>query len=311
MRRFYWIALFWAALLIQAPAFCQKSPSNQKPTLPPGYTLGPTTIPLNSGEGSLQLPKGFLYIDAEASRKMLVENKQPAPPNMLGIVTDPDSAVEWYSVITSKSFGHIKDDDAEEILKDPSGLLDQLKKTTEQEYANMPSGAAPAPTIIGWLQPPQYDKPSRTLNTSVVFQEPGLPDQTINFTTMVLGRSGGMTYTVVGSKKDSEYIQSKLQQLNTCIRFMPGHDYSSWQPSDGTSDISFTGLVTGGAAVAVAAKTGILAKLGGFLFSLLLALKKAVILVIAGIGAAIRWIKSKLTGQPNTPSGGGGTPPVA
>ena len=102
--------------------------------------------------------------------------------------------------------------------------------------------------------------------------------------------------------KNPTVIENQLNQLESCLHFVPGKDYASWQESDGTSNVAFTGLITGGAAVAVAAKTGLLAKLGSYLLACLLALKKAFVAILAGGAAISRWIKSKFSRKPSDPT---------
>jgi uncharacterized membrane-anchored protein len=299
MRKFYGVACMLAALVLSGAALGQKA--QKKPTLPPGYTEGPAFISLRNGDSKLELPKGFLYLDPKAAEKFFTATKQPPHPNLMGLIADPNSKVDWYSMITYGDFGHVDDAGANEALQHSDDLLEQLKRNTRDSYAKMPPGSPPAPTVVGWLQPPAYNSQTHTLLTSVVAQEAGESDQTVNFSTIILGRLGGITYTIVGSKHDAAFLQAKQAQLSSSVRFTPSHDYASWQPEDGKSDLGFAGLVTGGAAVAVAAKTGLLAKLGSYVVVLLLALKKAIILVIVAIGSVGRWISSKFKRQPSEP----------
>lgn len=312
MRKLQLIAFIWATLACCALAHSQKKATGQQkaPELPQGYTLGPASIPLSEGAATLTLPKGFLYLDVAAASKFLAETKQPPQPNLAGMIVEPEGVVDWYLMLKYNRFGHINDDGAEEALKENDKLLDALKKNTHEAYSKLPPGSAPEPVVLGWFQPPTYLRPTRALSISTVAQEGAEPEQTVNFNTILLGRYGGMSCTAVGGKKDAAYISSKLEQLTPGVRFTPGNDYSSWVAADGDSEIAFTSLVTGGAALAAAAKTGLLAKLGSFLLYLVIALKKALIAVIAGIVALVRWIQSKFRGSSVEPVSSTPTPPT-
>jgi len=303
MRKLPTLAFLGAALLCSGMAFGQKSQSPPAtPQLPPGVTEGPASLSPGSGQVKVELPKGLLFLDAKASADFYTSSKQPVPLHTLGIIVDPESEVHWYADISYQAFGHVNDDGANEILKDSANLLTQMQEATRAEYAKMPAGSQTPPQIVGWYKPPTYDPGTHTLTTEALLQEAGEKDQTVNFTTFILGRYGGAAYTIVGTRHDAALIEKKQKLLATCMRFAPGQDYASWQPSDGTSDMTLTGLITGGAVVATAAKTGLLAKLGSYLVALLLAMKKAFIAILAGGAAFIRWIRSKLTGKPTAPT---------
>jgi uncharacterized membrane-anchored protein len=120
----------------------------------------------------------------------------------------------------------------------------------------------------------------------------------LNLNTFILGRYGGASYMIVGTRHDASLLEEKQKLLATCLHFAPGQDYASWRATDGKSNMTFTSLVSGGAVVAIATKTGLLAKLGSYLLALLMALKKGIIAILAGGVAFICWIKSKMTGKP-------------
>ena len=75
------------------------------------------------------------------------------------------------------------------------------------------------------------------------------------------------------------------KKLLEAYQFKTGQKYSEWRQGDRVAAIGLTGLITGGA-IAAAAKTGVLAKMG-----------KGVVKLIAVVGAGAAAAVSKLFGK--------------
>jgi uncharacterized membrane-anchored protein len=269
---------------------------------------GPATVPLGANEGQLKLPQGMLYLDKKSTAELLERSGEPADEYAVGAVTDEESKFDWTGLLRYVDCGYIKDDEADSLNADD--LLTTIRENTEKENEERKQKGSPTMQVSGWYRPPAYNRATHRLTWSIIGQEQGGASRTVNLTAILLGRNGIMACTIVGDLKDAAQLQPKLDRVSSALVFTQGRDYTAWRSGDKVSELTMTGLVTGGAAAAAygAAKMGLLAKLGKLLLVILLAMKKAFIVVIAAIGGVWRWLMAKLGRRSQSPAEPG-TPP--
>lgn len=251
-------------------------------------THGPQTIALGESKGQLNLPQGFVFVGPEGAKKMLERNGDLHNEGVLGIVGQQEGDVEWFGIFSYSDSGYIKDDEANKM--DADKLLNEIKEGTAEANAERREQGMGEIDVVGWFQPPTYDRTKHTLSWSVIGQERGDPSQVINYTTVLLGRYGILVCTIVGDQKDGPKLQQKLATVNASVNFPTGRDYPSFKPGDRVSEMTMTGLVTGGAAAAAygAVKVGLMAKAGKLLIGFLLIAKKGIVVIVMAIGGAIK-----------------------
>jgi uncharacterized membrane-anchored protein len=138
----------------------------------------------------------------------------------------------------------------------------------------------PAMELAGWQAEPAYDPVTHHLVWALRIRSEG--EETINYNTRMLGRTGVMSANLV---VDPEKLQSAIgpsKQLLADFQFADGNKYSQFMSGDKVAQYGLTGLITGGLVVA-AAKSGLLAKLG----IILAKFAKVIIVGILAIGATI------------------------
>ena len=91
-------------------------------------------------------------------------------------------------------------------------------------------------------------------------------------------------------------IVPQFNTLMNTFQFRQGNRYADFISGDKVATYGLTALIAGGAGAA-ALKTGLLAKMWKFIIVIVLALKKAIIFVIIGLGAAIKklwsWFRAR------------------
>ena len=251
------------------------------------WLKGPGTAKLKD-TALLKLPAGYRFADGEITRKMLQAVGEPTSGDELGMVR-PDEG-DWSVFFDFSGDGYVKDDDKDKLNADK--LLAAIKKGNE--YGNKQRkkmGNAPL-NIIGWEQPPNYNPETHNLEWAIRAESEGQP--ILNYNTRILGRRGVTEVVLVCEPDQLSMILPTFKELLAGFSYAQGESYAEYKPGDKVAKYGLAALVTGGA-VAVAAKTGLLA-------SLILFLKKGWKLVVVGVVALLAGIKKIFGGRGSTAS---------
>ena len=251
------------------------------------YTYQYGKIELKNGVGAINVPRGFKYLDAEQSKRVLVDLwGNPDEEDMtMGLIMP-----EKYGVLSDHGYvfnimydeiGYVKDDDADDI--DYSDLLKDMKEETrEASKTRLTMGYDPI-DLIGWATPPYYDKDRKILHWAKEIQFGTDSIHTLNYNVRVLGRKGVLILNAIGSMEDLGIVQQDIPQVLNIVEFNDGYKYKDFDPSvDEVAAWTIGGLVAG----KVLAKVGffaVIAKFGKFI----------VIGLIAFFGAIYRRITGK------------------
>jgi uncharacterized membrane-anchored protein len=283
------LALLFLLLSMRCGIAQQATP----PATSPKPTLGPARVTLGANNGQLQLPKGYVFLNAEEARRVMRESGDPDSKGLLGLVAEREGTTDWMALLSYDDCGYVKDDEADQMNADD--LLEVIKKSTEASNEERVRMGGKRLEAVGWQKPPSYNRTTHTLSWSIIGREEGDPAEVVNHVAILLGRYGTMTCTVVGDLKDAAVIQPKLEKITASLMFTQGRDYTAFRSGDRISEMTMTGLVTGGAAAAAygAAKGGLLAKLG----ALLLALKKGIVVILIAVAAIAKKLFDKVTGR--------------
>jgi len=256
---------------------------------------GPQQVVLGDGIATLSLPEGFLFFDKNDTRKFYEEAKEPFDDDILGCIVDEEGYLQI--VLSYIETGYIRDDEANSL--DPDDLFEVIKEgNDEQNEKRREMGGTPI-EVIAWDKPPAYDFRTHTLTWSLVLREEGSDENFVNYKSVILGRYGILDRTIVCDYEDVDIIHQKEDVILSAVSFNQGRDYQSWESGDTISDITLTGLITGGAVATAygAAKAGIITKIGKALLGFLFAAKKFIAVAIVVLGAVLKKVWNKVTGQ--------------
>jgi uncharacterized membrane-anchored protein len=284
------IGLTLTAAAQQSPA---TTPDNTTPTQPSQSTQdlanqiaamnwinGPNTVKI-AGVSTFNVAQNYQMLGPPDSVKFLQLNGNTTSDDDDGDYvlqnTDPKSA--WFAILTYEDSGHVTD--SETI--DADTLLQSMQTDTDQDNANRQKQGVPTMNLAGWAIKPTYDTQTHRLEWAFDFNNSD-GTKTVNLNTRILGRTGDLKIIVVD---DPDALTADLPDFNnamTGFTFDPGQKYSDYQQGDHLAGYGLAALI-GGAGVAVAAKTGLLAGALG----LLAAGGKA---ILAGLAALIAVVSS-------------------
>lgn len=258
------------------------------------FQTGKITLP--NGVATLDLPANFRYLPPADTEKLLVEGWGNPPGNeTLGMIipteTNPLSETGWGVIVSYTEDGHVKDEDADKI--DYSSLLKDMKEASEEENKERVKQGYSAMHLVGWAEPPSYDKQTRKMFWAKEFSTAEAGANSLNYNIRVLGRKGVLVLNAVASMKQISQIKNEMPAILAVTEFTQGNRYADFDSSsDHVAEYGLAALVAGG----VAAKLGFFAKLG----VLLLAFKKFVIIGVIALAALVKNLFSRKSSAKET-----------
>jgi uncharacterized membrane-anchored protein len=185
--------------------------------------------------------------------------------------------------------GYVKDDDKDKI--DADALLKNITEGTEQANKVRKERGIPGLHVVGWEEKPNYDPVTHNFQWALLARNDD-GSEVVNYNLRLLGRGGYMSVTLVEDPKKLAFSKPKMKAVLAGFAYNQGSRYAEWRSGDKIAEYGLAALVAGGAGVA-AAKLGLFALLAKFLAKA----GKAIVLLIVGIGAAIKRAWEKLTGR--------------
>jgi uncharacterized membrane-anchored protein len=249
------------------------------------FVKGPTKVHLGS-VAQVDVPVGFVFLDAKNYRAMLKEEGEPVSGEEVGWLSATNE--DWAVAFEFSDVGYVKDDDKDQ-LEHPEKLLARIKEGNDE--ANKTRAKAGNPTIeaLGWEMPPKYDAETHNLVWAIRGTVEGKP--LLNYNTRMLGRKGVMEVVLICEPAQLPETLPKFRSLLAGYAYQSGQSYAEYRPGDKIAKYGLGALVVGGAAVGAA-------KLGLFAWVAIL-FKKAWKLVVL-LFAAIAGFFKKLFGRKST-----------
>jgi uncharacterized membrane-anchored protein len=253
-------------------------------------SLHPRTgnIAIPEADATLALGDAYYFLDKDETRRVLVDvwgNPPDAADGVLGMVIPkggtPYSA--WGAVVTFEKTDYVSDDDAATANYDSyvteiqKGEKDDNEKRKKDGYATM--------HLVGWAQPPSYDKAHHYLIWARDIQFSGASVDTLNYDIRLLGRRGVLSLNMVATLPELAGIRTQAEQLAAAGQYNSGARYEDYQKGDAKAAYGLAGLVAAGLGLAAAKKLGLLAIILAFG-------KKGIVLVLAAFAAIGRWFSS-------------------
>lgn len=243
-------------------------------------------ITFDNQVGTLKVPAGFRYLDAEQTRFVIHDLwGNPGGEGTMGMIVPSDipitSAESWAFIITYDEMGFVKDDDAGDI--DYDEMMDDLKSETADENKEREEEGYEPISIVGWASKPYYDKDKKVLHWAKELTFGDSEMHTLNYNVRILGRKGVLVLNAVASMDALPTVQKNIDPVLGSFSYADGYQYSDFNPElDKVAAWTVGGLVAG----KVLAKAGILA--------LLLKNIKLIGLAIVGLfTAAVKWFRRK------------------
>lgn len=234
----------------------------------------------------VKIPAGFEFLNGEDTIQFLNALQNPTNGSELGTLMPSDGG--WFLIFEFSNIGYVKDDEGASL--DADAILKSLRAGAEQSNAERRRRGWPTMEIAGWQEKPHYD--AKTHNVEWGIRGASDKHVSINYNIRMLGRGGVMAATLVAGPERMAAALPEMKTLLAGFGYTDGNKYSEFRPGDHVAEIGLTALVAGGG-LAMAAKSGLLAKLG-----ILIAKGwKLLVLAFVAVGAGI---KKLFTGRQST-----------
>ena len=260
-----------------ADAGAEDAPDNT-PFVPPlpgvKWTMGPGKGDL--GNASIDVPAGFAFTGRDGTKKFLEATENPVGTTERGTmwkIPPQGTTNSWFVIFEYEDSGHIKDDDKDDI--DADELLKSLQEGTESSNEERRQRGWSTIKVTGWHVKPQYDEGSHNVEWATKAVDEQTNSMSINYNVRILGKTGVTSAVLVAGEDELATATPEFKKTLGGFNYNAGDKYGDYKQGDKLAAYGIAGLVLGGA-VAVAAKSGLLAKL-----------IKPIILGIAAIGAGI------------------------
>ena len=223
---------------------------------------GPATAELGD-IAEIRIPSGYRFTGKAGTKTFLEMTGNPPSGDELGTIvpqTNSDDEEFWFVIFEFQETGYVKDDDRDKL--DPDGLLKTIKDNTEESNKErLRRGWLPY-HVRGWYKPPFYDVQTKNLTWAMhgYSTDQGKEETSVNYSVRILGRRGTMSVDLVLDPALVDKVVPKFDKLLAGFSYQHGSAYSDFRAGDKVAEYGLAALVAGGA-TAIAAKTGLLAKL--------------------------------------------------
>ena len=258
------------------------------------WVKGPTTADLG-GIAELQIPEGFMFTAKKGTQKLLELTQNIPNGNEVGAIVPAvrDDEKVWFVVFEFSEVGFVRDDEKSDLHE--ATILENIQDATEHSNEIRKEKGWPAYHVIGWENRPFYDQKTNNL-TWAIHGRDDAGSESINHSIRILGRHGTMNVDLVLAPQQYASVVPQFNALMTAFQFRQGSRYADFVSGDKVAAYGLTALIAGGAG-AVAVKTGLLMKLWKFIVVIVLALKKALIVIFVALGAAIKKLWNRIRGR--------------
>jgi uncharacterized membrane-anchored protein len=249
----------------------------------------------NSGElgrwAVVQVPADYRYLGAEDTQRLMEQMQNPVSKHELGFLAPDD--LHWFAIFEFDDSGFVKDDEKDKL--DPDAILASIREGNEQGNAERKKRGWSTLEILGWAVPPHYDPTTHNLEWATKARD-DKGNAVVNLDTRILGRGGVMSVTLVVEPEKLEEATPEFKEALTGFEYKSGQRYAEYKSGDKLATYGLTALVAGGAG-AIAAKTGMFAKLWKFLVAAVVAIGAWLKKVFGGKDKSTRAKRDALAAQ--------------
>jgi uncharacterized membrane-anchored protein len=192
-------------------------------------TAGPVTLPLR-GVATLDLPKGFVFVNAEASRRLSQGIGNGAGDALLGLILPANTFSGWYLVVNALDTGHVTPDALAKLdLVDVHAAVRSFARKGNTARAQLGSG----PIDVGaWVEPPKLDAAKNRFTTLVrVFESgPSMGGDDLSYLdSVIFGRTRAIKISLIAGLSDYAKHRAAHEQMVNAVSFLPGHRAEDFQ----------------------------------------------------------------------------------
>ena len=287
------LALALAA--VTAPAGAQDG--NQTAPTAPSAELVAFLKNLHKQTGDVAIPAAhavmhlgarYYFLGPDEAKRVLVDvwrNPPSEAEGVLGLVMPADKTVldeSWGAIVTYEDSGYVPDTDAS--TQDYDKVLSDMRSGEAAGNEERRKLGYPEAHLMGWAQPPSYDKASHSLVWARDIKFGNAPVDGLNYDVRSLGRHGVLSLNMLWDMSHLADTRTAAAELGKAVAFDKGAAYTDYDKSvDKTAEYGLAGLVAAGAGIVVAKKLGLLAIMFGF--------GKWILIGLAAVGATMRrWI---------------------
>ncbi|MFC9779158.1 DUF2167 domain-containing protein [Paenibacillus chitinolyticus] len=269
--------------LVTGAALCVSlwtAPASAEETL--NWVEGPKKVELGQ-IAELDLAKDFVFLNDTDTKKFEQQNGSHVNNREIGSVFPKDEKQNWAVIFEYEETGHVKDDEKDKI--DADELLESYKTGTEE--ANKRGDVSNRLFVDGWDVKPFYDNDIHSLSWSLLGHD-SKDEKFVNYNVNVLTRKGVISVVLVTDPKNLAADRKVLtSSILPKLQVKAGERYEEYNSkTDKLAEYGLSGLILGGAGLAVAKKVGLIGLL-------LVFLKKFGIIIVAGLAALWRFLRGK------------------
>lgn len=223
------------------------------------------------------LADGWIWLGDSHARRFLVQLGNPEDDSVLGLAIPPDfETSNAFAVYSYADEGYVADDEEPDF----DDLLSQMKDRAVEESDARKQAGLPTVKLVGWAEPPHYDKSQHKLYWAERLQFGDSDTETLNYNVRILGRGGFLVVQGVGEIANLKAVAEHCKTLLVATEFVDGKRYENFDPSyDKVAAYGIGGLVAG----KLALKAGLFAKL----LLLLKGFAKPILIGLVAIGAIV------------------------
>lgn len=294
-RRSLLLALVLPALLLAqdnpAPAGAGDAPpqTREEALQRAGVNLvaGPQKVPLGKA-AELELPAGYSFVGPESLDRFYELTQNVRSGNEVGVVLAP----QYMLFFDYDEVGYVKDEDKDKL--DAAKLMQTMSEGQAAANEDRKRRGWDELRLHGWATAPHYDEQTNNLKWAINLSTSadGHREIFINESIRLLGRSGVMNVTLAASTQAFKAAEAEADTLLARnFNYVSGEKYSEFKAGDKVAAYGLSALVLGGAGV-MAAKAGLLGKLGVLLGKFW----KGIAAVLIAVAAGFQKFFNKLTG---------------
>ena len=189
------------------------------------------TISLPGGRATLQVPESFRYLAPDDAQRVLVDAwGNPPDKDVLGMLfptaAGPLDKDGWGIVITYADDGHVSDTDADAI--NFTELLKQMQDASVQANAERKKQGYEEVHLLGWAEPPHYDKQSKKLYWAQEARFGDSTHNTLNYNIRILGRKGVLVLNAVAGMDQLATVKAGMPTVVGFTNFADGNRYADF-----------------------------------------------------------------------------------
>jgi len=254
---------------------------------------GPVTVPLGKA-AELKLPAGYQFVGKDSLDRFYELTQNVRRGNEVGVVIAPG----YMLFFDYDEIGYVKDEDKDKL--DADKLMKSMSEGQEAANEDRKSRGWDQMKLKGWATPPHYDATTNNLKWAINLSssQDEFKQIWINESIRLLGRAGVMNVTLASSNDGFKVAEAEADKLLAGnFSYVSGQKYAEFKSGDKVAAYGLSALVLGGAGV-LAAKAGLLAKLG----ILLGKFWKAIVFGLIAIAAVLKKLLNKITrAEPEPP----------